>query len=445
MKKPLLLLTMLPGIVALTFFSTIAADTVKTGFSDFIPIEQSAKQSQWNADAPWKIPQGYSQHVVSDESALNIYGAGRNDWHDMNTVNENGPQTGRFLYRTHELRYPRNLPQGGAISVVDLKTGKSRILAVDPDYDALDGIRWTPWGTLLFAEEKTGGRLFEIELNADLVSVKKIHDRPAVGRLAHEGIEIDDGGNLYLVDEHRGNSTGCDSVKPCGGGIYKFIPDTSGDLSAGSLYALKVTGDDGTGQGEWVGPIDPMDARMTGTQAGGQSYQRPEDLEIIDGILYAAITEGPRDEFGEEIYESRVISIDLKTLQVSNFVKPGLNVPREIGVPADKDHQSGFDGADNLAEAPNGDLVIIEDNTPSDIWFASTDNVSEFGASQSVRLFASLSDPEAEGSGIYFSPFDPYTLYVNIQHAAAFDGDGTWAIIRKGGKGWKSKHERDDD
>ena len=74
---------------------------------------------------------------------------------------------------------------------------------------------------------------------------------------------------------------------------------------------------------------------------------------------------------------------------------------------------------------------MIEDNNASDIWFAST-RTNAFGASEKVELFASLTDPEAEGTGIYFSPLDPRTLYVNVQHSAAEDGDGTWAITREG-------------
>jgi secreted PhoX family phosphatase len=73
---------------------------------------------------------------------------------------------------------------------------------------------------------------------------------------------------------------------------------------------------------------------------------------------------------------------------------------------------------------------MIEDNVPSDIWFAST-RTNELGVSKGVELFASLSDPGAEGTGIYFSPTDPETLYVNIQHSEADDGDGTWAITKK--------------
>jgi secreted PhoX family phosphatase len=212
------------------------------------------------------------------------------------------------------------------------------------------------------------------------------------------------------------------------------VPDNYGDLSSGSLYVLGIessTRRDNTGQGVWLGPVDAAHARESGTEIGGASYQRPEDLEIIGDKLYAAITEGPRDEYGKEYYEGRVISIDLQSMEVANFVKAGVNAPVEIGKPGEEGHQTGFDSVDNLAEAPNGDLVMIEDNKPSDIWFASTWVVDEFGASRSVDLFASLTDPSAEGTGIYFSPTDPMTLYVNIQHSAEDDGDATWAITRK--------------
>lgn len=429
------------ALVTLAFSGLVESDGID-GFN-FTPLDASADSADWKPASPWKVPKGFKQWVVSDETDLNIYDGGRNDWHDMNTVNETGPEKGRYLYRTHELRSPNNQPEGGSVSVVDLKTGETRILVQDPGYDALDGIRWTPWGSILFAEEITDGRLFEIFLEDDRMTAKQVVDRAAVGRIAHEGIDLDPDGNLYVVDEHHGRTSGCHGEVPCGGGVYKFVPDVAGDLSAGALYALKVNGRDGVGRGEWVGPIDPLNVRESGSAAGGQSYQRPEDLEIIGDTLYVAITEGPRDTkvdrrgrlvFTSELYEGRVIAIDLHTMQVTNFVKPGVNAPVEIGKPGEGGHRSGFDSVDNLAEAPNGDLVMIEDNNPSDIWFASQ-VTNAFGASRSVALFASLADPGAEGTGIYFSPEDPDTLYVNVQHSAADDGDGTWAISREERKG----------
>lgn len=438
MKRKMIVSTLAIALGGLLVATVSSADGKHHQFSHFKPIAESANSTAWNPAAPWLLPKGFRQRVVTDENALNIYDGGRNDWHDMNTLNETGKQAGRFLYTTHELRFPDNQPGGGAVSVTDLHTGTTRILAQDASFDALDGIRWTPWGTVLFAEENEGGRLFEIVLDEnDPGTALAVLDRPAVGRIAHEGIDVDKAGNVYVVDEHRGRSVGCSGVVPCGGGIYRFVPDNYGDLSSGALYALKVNGQDGTGQAEWVGPIEPSIARESGTAFGAQSYQRPEDLEVVGNTLYVAVTEGPRDETGKELYDGRVLSIDLDTLRVSNFIKPGVNVPVEIGKPGQAGFQSGFDNVDNLAETPDGNLMIVEDNVPSDIWVASTRS-NTFGASESVRLFASLTDPDAEGTGIYFSPTDPSTLYVNVQHSAAADGDATWAITRR-------RHHGDDE
>ncbi len=86
-----------------------------------------------------------------------------NDWNDMNTVNETRMHAGRYLYRTHEVRggaigtdgnSARNDGgSGGAVSVVDLKTGEALEVVGRADWEALDGLVWTPWHTLLFAEE----------------------------------------------------------------------------------------------------------------------------------------------------------------------------------------------------------------------------------------------------------------------------------------------------
>ncbi len=412
--------TLTRSILFCLTLSTAQADSSSlTGPFGFVPIDGSANSADWNAAAPWKLPPGFSQKIVSGESDLNIYNNGRNDWNDMNTVNETGKQAGRYLYRTHEIH---QTTEGGAVSVVDLKSGKSRVLVQHADWSAIDGIVWTPWGTLLVVEEKDNGRLFEIVLEDNNLMYGTAHERPAMGLMAREGIQVGNDGSVYTVDEFRGQKEGY------GGGIYRFVPDHYGDLSAGKLYVLKVSGNsDGTGTGQWVGPIDPHAARQSGTTAGGTGYNRPEDLQIIGNILYAAITEGEY-EGNVELYDGRVLAINLATLSVSNFIKPGLNVPVEIGSPGAAHFQTGFDNPDNLAVTPDGKLMIIEDNLPSDIWVASPDNNRD-GMADRVWLFGSLSDPKAEGSGIYFGK-DPHTLFVNVQHSAAPDGDGTWAISR---------------
>ena len=64
---------------------------------------------------------------------------------DMQTVNETGAHAGRFLYRSHEV------PTNGMVSVTDLQTGVTSVLAQRVYWDRLDGIVWTPWQTLLAA------------------------------------------------------------------------------------------------------------------------------------------------------------------------------------------------------------------------------------------------------------------------------------------------------
>lgn len=426
--------TYLSKAVSLLLFSSASAvafaQNVTTGPFGFEPIDGSANSADYNAAAPWKIPQGFSQTIVTNEENLNIYPNGLDDWYDMNTVNENGKHAGQFLYTTHEVRLETpgedgTYPEGGAVSVLDLKTGQAKIIAQDPTWTALDGIRWTPWGTILFAEESTNGRLFEMFLDKkDPSTAAEVVERPAVGLLAHEGIAIGADGSVYVVDEFRGDSTGF------GGGVYRFVPDTYGDLSSGELYALQADNADGTGNARWVGPIDPLTARTSGTEAGGTGYQRPEDLEVIGDTLYVAVTEGNPDGTNTEAgqYQGRVLAVNLDSMVVTNFVKPGVNVPVEIGNPTTEGNQTGFDGPDNLAQTPDGKLVIVEDNTASDIWIA-IDNDND-GVADSVNLFASLTDYAAEGTGIYFGK-DPKVMFVNVQHSQEADGDGVWAIRKE--------------
>jgi len=163
-------------------FALADKDIAVNGPMQFDPLPGSATVLTDDWEQPHLIPEGYRMYKVSDESDLNIYidnpnpdinGISRDmsDLSDMNTVNETGKMAGRFLYRTHEV------DNGGAVSVVDLKTGEAKVIAQATDGDEplmgptfpeftqgrdLDGIRWTPWGSLLFAEEDPQGRVYEM-------------------------------------------------------------------------------------------------------------------------------------------------------------------------------------------------------------------------------------------------------------------------------------------
>ena len=178
---------------------------------EFEPIDGSAygqASSSW--DVPYIVPEGYNQWMVQDETVLDVY-PGVDDLHDMNTQNERGHRSGRYMYNTYEV------DAGGSVAVTDLKTGESKLLARGSDYgfdwNRLDGIRWTPWNTLLITEETTGGKVYEIFLaKHDPTKVLSVVERGALGSLRHEGIDVGKDGSVYVIDELNGGS------------IYRFGP-----------------------------------------------------------------------------------------------------------------------------------------------------------------------------------------------------------------------------
>ncbi len=200
------------------------------------------------------LPAGYTQRVVAREGD----GGTTDNW-DMNTLNETGPSAGRFLFRSHETL------ENGQVSVTDLVTGETRVLVERADWNRMDGIVWTPWQTLLTAEEMRperqpstpdpmvpqaqAGLLDQVDaVTGDAVP------RPALGAKAHEGIRFDPQGNVYGISETAPNTVVTPPPVPGqppptprpapGGYIFKFVPDRPADLSSGQLYALKIVNPD---------------------------------------------------------------------------------------------------------------------------------------------------------------------------------------------------------
>jgi len=402
---------------------------------------------------------GYDQTVVAEESDP-VTGGTNTDLWDMNTQNEFGKDAGRYLYRTHETN------SAGQVTVTDLKTGETKRLAQRPDWERFDGIVWTPWGTILAAEETNAasqpdpnvpqsqaGLVYELFVDrkdpsrldpsreritpndgtTDTVQ-DGIRARPALGSKSHEGMRFDKRGYHYGISE----------VAP--GGVFRFVPDRKGELAEGTLSVYKsANGQDG--QGTWV-PIPDAQAESNAQSAAnglqGNGYSRPEDVETGESTghdpnnggntVYVAIT-GTDD----------VLAIDLSSKErpfgyfyVNNQPRPTSPTPNA---------SAEFDAPDNLALDRDGNLAISEDPpgnaVGADVWIAAPprgndDNEDDAGRHQpasTVQRFASLKDCVGEPTGIYFAveETEEYaednptlvepelvngeTLFVNRQHA----------------------------
>lgn len=395
-------------------------------FSSFTPISGSAtcgvvtppaELDDFGDYQPFILPEGYRSSIVTTERDPGLFGLGKGvDNFDMLTLNENGPQAGRFLYRTHEVG------SNGSVSETDLVTGVTRIVANASHYEALDGIVWTPWGTVLFAEERivasikdpavpnaVGGLVYEYD-----PATETTRPLPALGARSHEGLRFDVNGNLYGISESTPGNTGQS------GALYKFVPDTKGDLTSGQLYALKVLDASKTGPAVWV-PLDrdavKINSDAEAIRVGATGWARPEDVEI--GTSTGNNRGGQNVMYVATTTDDLVLRIELDgdNAFVSNFVQEGVNV-------------SGMQSPDNLALDKQGNLFIMEDNGPGDIWMARVKGGGERIASE-VVLFASLTDCSAEPTGGYFDR-NGQTMYINVQHAGgALRADLTVAISRR--------------
>jgi hypothetical protein len=407
---------------------------------------------------PFLLPSGYRQEVLVQERD-----GGSKDLFDMQTQNETGQDKGRFLYRTHEV------DSGSQVTVTDLSTGVTEILAERADWEQFDGIVWTPWGTILASEEvlaqsvpdrqfpgAVAGLVYEffvdpndpseLRLDNPLDDVAPFNDgiaaRPELGSKSHEGMRFDKRGYHYGISESNP------------GGIFRFIPDTRGDLSEGTLYVLDTpNGHDGDGR--WRSLSDDAaetDAQAAANALGANGYNQPEDVETGTSsgrdenngghTLYVAVT-GSNNSPDQE-----VLAVDLRDKDgpfAYHYVFVAAH-PSLTGAGLPNAPIAEFQRPDNLALDREGNLAITEDPggdprsmTGGDgIWIAAPPEAGEgqHEALSTVQRFATLRDCIAEPTGVYFAMLgteeiledapwaDDVTdesLFVNRQHS----GQGT--------------------
>ena len=253
------------------------------------------------------------------------------------------------------------LPGGTTTIVLDAAT-----LAVDRQYRSLAGtIRncaggITPWGSWLSCEEdltRPGGRVnrdhgYVFEVPANAPGLTRPVPLTAMGRFNHEAACVDPATGIVYLTEDRED-----------GLFYRFLPTQPGQLAAGGVLQALVLqgrgdtrGKDGAaslGVGQWHGagwvtldnPESPDDdLRTRGAALGAAMFARGEGLWMGDGELYFTATSGGAAEEGQ-IFRLRTSAHGPDGLQLF-FESTG---------------KAQYSFGDNLTIAPNGHLVVCED------------------------------------------------------------------------------------
>lgn len=416
------------GMLALLASASPAAAT--TLFDNFTPLAGSVAGGSLPESSPLQLSaSNFKQQSIADRpTQLGLGQFNSGNW-DMMTVNETGPDAGRYLFS------PFETGQAG-VQRTDLQTGTTTTIFASPnpgDHRSFDASHWTPWGSYITAEERWTtnqastdtryGRLFEITNPlADPASIN-IQTASVLPRVSHEGTEFDADGNFYFIDEFSG------------GAIYRYTSTTPGAptfFDAGQTSVMRVgdgTTDGAAGAFDWVPITDAtgnplpntvvfnntdgitvLDGRATADVADflATNYNRPEDIEL------KRLPNGQELLFFTATGTDNVYAINLDTMIVTVFVDTS-TVDEATGAAVG----SVFNDPDNLAIDADGNIYVIEDQPggQADIWFAR--DADNDGVAESIGRWASLSTLGAEPTGLYFDPFNPNVAYVNVQHSSS--------------------------
>ena len=325
-----------------------------------------------------------------------------------------------------------------------------------------DGIRTTPWGTVLATEEAGDGQAYEIlepltttnhtvtdrvagtivDGIGSVVASTNVVKHDAMMTMSWEGLTITDNGVVIGGDELRPGTAAADAD---GGAIFKFVPSvpfigssaitdlSQSPLTAGSTYAMRVnckTPPNQYGQGceigsaEWVS-VTAATARLDANANGATGYYRPEDLHTDPtytgpGIRFCWANTGHKSS---KNYGEVICGVDTDPYNMNYAANGYPHVNRFV------EGDTELNAPDNLAFQPvSGNLYVIEDNAGNaDVWACLKDSADRDIKSDGCVRLLSLFDSSAEPTGFMFSA-DGETAYVVIQHsddasAADLDND----------------------
>jgi uncharacterized protein len=230
----------------------------------------------------------------------------------------------------------------------------------------------------------------------------------AMGRFNHEAAAVDPRTGIVYMTEDRADSL-----------FYRFLPDAKGELAKGG--ALQALGFRDAPDGDsrnwasigieranpkqvmWITLDDPEspgdDLRMRGRAAGAALFARGEGVHMGNGEVYFCCTSGGPKKLGQ-----------VMRYRPSRFEgQPGeKDEPGQLALFVESTDPAALHYGDNLTVAPNGHLIICEDQSGLVV-----DNHLRGVTPEGDLYPLARLRTQTELAGACFSP-DGSTLFVNI-------------------------------
>jgi len=225
----------------------------------------------------------------------------------------------------------------------------------------------TAAGKWLSCEESgSGGKVYECDPQVAGQGVR----RDALGAFNHEAAFEDPvTGYVYLTEDDPS------------GRFYRFVPTTTGDFSAGQLYAANMSG----GFLTWVTTSTSGPDRQAGTTA----FNGGEGLWIEGRTLYFT-TKG----------DKRVWQVDLSTMAISVLYDGVTNTT------------AALNAVDNVTvHTPSGDVYVCEDGGNMEVCILAANGLGDIEVAPFLRI---TGHSTSEWTGVAFSP-DHTRMYVSSQ------------------------------
>jgi hypothetical protein len=156
-----------------------------------------------------------------------------------------------FVFQGHENAASVNNVKQGYITRVNLDADAQHRVTLMATQDnqghplaTIDGSTWDPFAQrLLFTTESANAPTYAA--TADYPSV--VEDvSGSLGRGGYEGIQNDSAGNIWIIEDIGGSNKPGTVAKTPNSFVYRYVPNSPGDLHNGKLQVLQVKNESGT-------------------------------------------------------------------------------------------------------------------------------------------------------------------------------------------------------